>query len=136
MVDRGGDPGLRLRNAAVRAFAVLQQYGFRLRDAHVDGTHGDSVVVASDTVAIVVRADWHERQLSVVIQMAGARPVPVERLLPHLRIARLPRNPGQGTLRRRLTPVAEALRSQTPHIVVGGDDAHRQVQQAGVYRAP
>jgi hypothetical protein len=133
MDDGGNYQGLRLRNAAAVAFAALDEYGFQLRDSQLDAWRGASVVAANDTVAIVVGADWYERELSVSIQVAGAKPLPVESLIPDLRgVTRLlPRNARRGVLQRRLDLIVEALRSQAPEVLEGGHEALTRVLKAG-----
>jgi len=136
MADIGNYQGLRLRNAAAVAFAALDEYGFRLRDSQLDAWRGASVVAANDTVVIAVEADWYERELSVSVQVEGAKPLPVEILIPELRgVTRLlPRNARRGVLQRRLDRIVEALRSQAPTVLEGGHEALAWVLKAGAER--
>jgi hypothetical protein len=131
--ELGNYQGVRLRNASAVAFAVLAEYGFQLRDSRLNTWQGASVVAANDTVAIVVDADWSERELSVSIQVTGAQPLPVERLIPELRhVTRLlPRNAGRGVLQRRLNLIVEALLSEAPDVLQGGHQALMRVVKAG-----
>ncbi|GAB3960160.1 hypothetical protein [Micromonospora vulcania] len=132
MADVGNYQGRRLWNATVTAFAVLDRYGFRVGAARLEWERGADVVVANATVTITVQADWLERELVVWVQVAGARPMRVEQLIPDFPgLRRLPRSPTRGVLQRRLGRVAQALQVHAPEILQGGQRALARVLDAG-----
>jgi hypothetical protein len=128
---------MRLRKAATVAFAALADYGFQVRDTHGGWDRGASVVVASTWVMIVVDTDFIESVLSVSVQVAGARPVPVEALVPavrHVVRKRLPRDATRGVLQSRLSAVAEALLVEAPEVLSGSEEGLDAVLKAGQWR--
>jgi hypothetical protein len=133
-VIEDGDPqGLRLVNAAMAAFSVLDEFGFRIEEPRVSGGRGADVLVRSDQVSISVTGDWYDRELSVAIQVSGAGWLPVDRLVPELSSAtrRLPRNAKRGVLQKRLEQVATGLRLKAPEVLTGGPTALARVLKAG-----
>jgi hypothetical protein len=125
MADGGSVQGIRLQRAVTAAFAPLAGHGFQVRDTQSGWDRGASVVVASGSVTIVVDADFLECELSVKVQVAGARPVPVEDLVPAVRGVvrrRLPRDATRGVLQSRLGAVVNALLAQAPEVLRGGDE--------------
>lgn len=123
-----------MRKAATAAFAALADHGFQVRDTQIGWDRGASVVVASGWVTIAVDADFLECELSVTVQVAGARPVPVENLVPALRGVvrrRLPRDATRGVLQSRLSTVMNALRIQAPEVLAGGEEGLEAVLRAG-----
>ena len=131
-VEVGDTQGLRLWNAAASAVRVLEYRGFRLRDAMLGHGRGASVVIANDTVAIMVDCDWYERVLAVSIQVAGAEPVPVENLVTdrHGALRLLPRNATRGVLQRRLELIVQELLEDAPEVLDGGDQALERIASA------
>jgi hypothetical protein len=133
-VIEDGDPqGLRLVNAAVAAFSVLDEFGFRIGEPRVFGGRGADVLARSDHVSISVTGDWYDRELFVAIKVSGARWLPVDRLLPELSAAtrRLPRNAKRGVLQKRLEQIAVELRLKAPEVLTGGPAGLARVLQAG-----
>ncbi|RZU76573.1 hypothetical protein EV384_5238 [Micromonospora kangleipakensis] len=132
VADVGNHQGQRLWNATVTAFAVLDGFGVRVCEPHLDAWRGADVVVASETVTIAVAADWLERELAVWVHVVGARPMPVENLIPELHgLLRLPRDATRGALQRRLERIVQALQARAPEVLDGGQRALARVLKAG-----
>ncbi|MEV4534564.1 hypothetical protein AB0J82_12110 [Asanoa sp. NPDC049518] len=122
MADAGNYQGERLWNAAVAAFDGLD--GFHVVEPRLDAWRGAGVTVTSETVSIIVEADWVECELAVWVQVAGAPPVPVEKLVPELRgLRRLPRGATRGVLRSRLEQIVRAVQERAPEVLDGGEPA-------------
>ena len=130
--ETGNYQGQRLLKAAIAAFAVLGESGFKIRETDLETWRGAGLTVASQSVAIHVEAEWRDRELAVWVQVAGARAVPVEKLIPELRgTLRLPRDAKPGVLQRRLERIVRALQTQMPEVQAGGQPALDRVLRAG-----
>ena len=131
VADVGNYQGQRLWNATIAAFAVLDGFGFRVCETHLDAWRGADVTVASETVTIAVVADWSDRELAVWVHVAGARPMPIQTLIPELHgLLRLPREATRGVLQRRLERIVQALQVRAPEVLTGGQPALARVLEA------
>ncbi|WP_232074649.1 hypothetical protein [Phytohabitans suffuscus] len=123
MGNAGSYQGQRLLAAATAAFAELGDLGFRVRERDVGAWRGGEVTVASDTVTIVIQADWIDREMAVWVRVAGAQYLPIESLIPDIRgnTLRLPRNATRGALQRRLEQIVQAVKSHASELLKGSD---------------
>jgi hypothetical protein len=119
--DERPDP---LTTAANVALQTLGPWGFRLQDALATG-RGSTVVLASDTVALELSADWLEGYLYATVRASGTAPLPVEKLIPTVRFAlrRLPRRTTRGVLEGRIQLIVNSIEAHAPELLRGGDEA-------------
>jgi hypothetical protein len=74
--------GSAVARAATAAFAQLGELGFQVRERDLGAWRGSEVTVASETVTLLVQADWIDRELVVWVRAAGTQYLPIASLSP------------------------------------------------------